>query len=474
MKTKNPEKNFLNKFKKAVKDFNLIKEGDRILVAVSGGPDSTALLITLVKLKEDFGINEIAVFHLNHKLRVEADEDEHFVRELVKKLKLKGFFFKKDVSSEASRYGLSVEEAGRLIRYKLIQKIMEDYGYNSAALGHNLDDFAETVVMRFITNSNFESLKGISPKAGNIIRPLIYLRKKEIIEYLNEISQPYQVDKTNLSNENIRAIIRNKVIPLFEEINPSFVSQVFKLGQSVFEFVEFLEERVSEVIKGSVKKSGEVFEVEFERLKEEHPAVRKRLFFRLLTDLGVSPKVIRRVHIEMLDSALSEHTGYELDLPGEIKLVKEAKKFLIGRAEFFKKSELSQRIFSVPGKVYLDEVGLTIKANILNSKPDNLGDGTYECVLDADKVGKVLTIRSWKRGDRMKPFGMNFEKKLQDIFVDEKLPRRKRSLVPIITAEDGRICWIVGFRISDEFAVQENTKRFLHLKAEKSEKKEGA
>jgi tRNA(Ile)-lysidine synthase len=176
----------------------------------------------------------------------------------------------------------------------------------------------------------------------------------------------------------------------------------------------------------------------------------------------------------MLEAALSECAGFEIDLPAEVKAVKEAEKLLIGKNECFEKKELLQRELLVPGEVYLEELGLIIKAEILNSRPDNLGDGVSECVLDAEKAGKVLTVRSWKSGDRMKPFGMKSEKKLQDIFVDEKFPKKRRGLIPVITAENGKICWVVGFRISGDFAVEEQTRNFLHLKAEKIDEKEGA
>ncbi len=447
-------------FKKALKaidEYRMLDGCTKVLVAVSGGPDSTALLRFMLEIRGEYGF-KVGVFHLNHLLREESDSDEKFVKQLVKTFGLKGYFYRYDVRKTAEEKGISVEEAGRLIRYRLLEEISGKFGYERVALAHTFDDFVETVVLRFITNSNFESLSGIPARRGKIIRPLIYLTKKEITAYLDEINQDYCIDRTNLSEENLRALIRNRIIPALKEINPSFEQNVFELGKSVQEAAKTIDSLAEKSLKRLFEKKDGFFEASLSKLKKLEPAVRSRTFYKVLLEAGISPKKIARKHIDFLNSAFERTHGLQLGLPDGVEARTIYGFLRVGRFED-SSATISEKEFLLPGIIEIPEANLKIRCELSSEIPPDLGDGKYDCVVDAEEVGSQIKVRSWKPGDKMQIFGMRGTKKIQDIFVDEKVPEEKRHLIPVFTDKKGEIFWLYGFRISEKVRVKKGAKK---------------
>ncbi|MCX7831722.1 MAG: tRNA lysidine(34) synthetase TilS [Actinobacteria bacterium] len=451
------EKKILLNVRKAISDYSMIESNQRVLVSVSGGPDSVALLLILNHLSSELSL-QLGVFHLNHGLRKEAASDEKFVKELAENLKLPFYGFKADVREIASTYGISLEEAGRKARYELLEKVSLEEGYERVALGHTMSDVAETVIMKLLTHSSAESLRGIPPKRGKYIRPLIYLKRRDVLEFLSFLNQPYCVDTTNLGKENLRARIRNEILPLFLKINPSFEEKMFSLSNSAFEIHDYLEEEAKKVEKECFLKVNNEPAIDTSKANNLHPAVLKRFIFNFLLIAGVNEK---RISSEMVDEAVQVFLGQKksLDLPGRSRLVRR-KHLLLASPKKKELLELKPIKIELPGKAILKEAGFLLEVSLLEERPSDLLDGKYSCILDADKVGKKIVVRSFKEGDRMKPLGMSSEKKLQDIFVDEKVEREKRKLIPVLTNEDGRIFWLATLRISEDFKVDEHTKRY--------------
>jgi len=463
------EEVLVKKVKQAAYRFNLFDKNDRILTAVSGGPDSVALLLVLDQLKHEYGF-ELGVFHLNHELRKEAEKDKKFVADLTNRLGVPFFAFKRRVKEEAKKLGLSVEEAGRKLRYELLHEVAEKEGYTKIATGHTMTDAAETVLMRFIKNASFESLAGIPPRRGKLIRPLILATRAEILDFLEKRSQPFCTDVTNLGDENLRAKIRNRIMPILKEINPSLEEKLFELSLSVQEFEDFLDMEADLVLKKSIEYADDGAELNAYVLLNTHPAVTKKAIYLFLIHSGISVKKISRAHVEDVYGVLTGHRK-AVNLPGGLKAELSGKSLKLKKISE-QTLELPTVEFEPPASLELLE-GLKLTVEVLDGIPDDLGDGKRTCVLDADKVGKKLRVRSWQPGDRMVPLGSSFRKKLQDIFTDARIPASRKKLFPVVEAENGKICWVAGLRVSDEFKVDSTTRRFYRFKIEGLEELQG-
>jgi tRNA(Ile)-lysidine synthase len=453
------EKTLVRKVRQAAAEFNLFDANDRILTAVSGGPDSVALLLVLNKLKHEYGF-ELGVFHLNHGLRKEASREEKFVADLAFQLGLPFYGFKRCVKDVAKSLKLSVEEAGRKLRYELMEEVAEKEGYSKIATGHTLTDVAETVLMRFIKNSSFESLAGIPPRRAKVIRPLILATRVEVLAFLEEMSQPFFTDATNLGEENLRAKIRNRIMPHLKEINPSLEEKLFELSLSVQEFEDFLTGEANRLLEMGMDHK----EVALDALTllKAHPAVIKKAIYIFLLKAGISTKRITQTHVEDVYRVLAGRKK-ATNLPGGLKAELAGSSLRLKKAKEEQVRGLPTLEFEPPASLEITE-GIRLTVEVLNEKPDDLGDGKNSCVLDADKVGCKLRVRSWQHGDRMVPFGSSFSKKLQDIFTDAKIPTSIKKLFPVIEAENGKICWVAGLRISEEFKVDSTTSRYYRFK----------
>lgn len=444
--------------RKTISKYEMLSDGDRVLAAVSGGPDSVALLDVLSQLQSEYNL-EIYVFHLNHGLRKEADEDEAFVRQLVKRYGMKGFFFKKDVAGLARRKGLSVEEAGRLVRYALMEELARRFNLDRIALAHHLDDVAETFLMRLIKGASLEGLAGIPAVRGRVIRPLIEVRKKDIIRYLEEKQLDYRVDKTNLSGDNLRARVRNEIMPLIEEINPRFADVLGPNLLALKEDADFLNRLAQQEFDRHARDLTHMYQFSLSVKKELPAPLVKRMILLAILKVKGDLKGIKREHVERIYAGMSVNTGFEYDLPGRVMAVTEYGKLLIGNTYRLLRDEIEPVEMIVPDEKELKPSGLVIRVSEVDPADIRFSDEKWKCYLDADRVGRVVTVRSWKRGDRIKPLGMSGTRKVHDIFVDEKIPRRIRKQTPVLVAEDGGIAWVAGLRISEDYKITEGTER---------------
>lgn len=485
------------KVRKTIEDNSLIKKGDKVLVAVSGGPDSAALLHILAELSGRYNI-EIAVAHLNHMLRgEEADRDAQFVRKMADDMSLPFIIEKVNVKNIAKTRRMSIEEAAREARYDFYNRAAVKFGASKIATGHTVDDQAETILMRLLKGSGSLGLSGIpyKRKSGNIlvIRPLLDTAKKEINKYLKKNLIPARIDASNLNTVYFRNKIRNVLIPILEkDFNPQIKGVLASMASTFADESSYLAGIAAKKIKRICRTTKNGVEVKIKDLTREHIALRRLIARQILAHLAGSLKGITYKHWKAVESLIKGGERKRVNLPGRIKALKSGGKIIFTPLESpaiyggderhkcpvpYKESGVKALAFltgftlqkaavlKIPGEVILPGLGIKIRAKIIKKRPDfkKKKDGNTEYV-NGDLIGSHLKIRLKKAGDRMKPLGMAHYKKLHDIFVDQKISRERRNIIPIVTFGN-KILWAVGVRLSDEFKVKEGTKRILKLSA---------
>jgi tRNA(Ile)-lysidine synthase len=394
-------------------------------------------------------------------LREEAIEEENFVRELAEKYSLP-FYSERIEVAKKLRKGETLEEGARRIRYDFLRRAGEWFSANKIALGHNADDLVETVLFNIIRGTGIRGLRGIPPVrmegAMAFIRPLIEIWREEITEYLKERNIPYKIDRSNLSLEFTRNKIRHQLIPLLEEINPKVKLAIYRLGEIAGEINSFIEEEVKKAKEGIVKKDESVLLLNIQRLFAFHPALQKEIIRSVLAEF--TNYEMGREEIERILEV--GRRGGAITLPGRVDVRR------VGDELQFKK-EKERKIeyeipLKIPGGTSIPEAKMRIEAEIIEGQYLIRDTSCKEVTLDMEGIKGRLIARNWRRGDRIVPLGMRNKKKLQDIFVDKKIPREERGRIPIICDEEG-IIWVVGVAISERVKVGERTRRVLYLRA---------
>lgn len=326
-------KNLIEQVLKTVRNYGMLKAGDTVLVAVSGGPDSIFLLHALVRLKNKLGLKKVAVCNLDHCLRgKDSEEDSLFVKREAGRLDL-DFFYKKVNISASKPKGLSTEEAGRDARYAFFVEAARDAGANVIATGHTIDDQAETVLMRIIKGASLKGMAGIAPvreeKGFRIIRPLAELDKEEIVGYLDESNARYRIDGSNLEDKYFRNVVRREVVPFLERYNPRLKRSLFNLAEHLredFEFIKLEKSRLGHKIASA--KSGLV-EISLKDIVMQPAAIQKEVLRDSLEMAGGEVKKLSFRHWKEVENLLkSKGKGRSVDLPGSIRATRTAKSLI--------------------------------------------------------------------------------------------------------------------------------------------------
>jgi len=435
------------KFLKAISDYKLIEYGDKILVAFSGGVDSVVLTYLLKKFKNYLGIKHIYLAHLNHLIRgEEAFENEKFCLDFAKRENLQIFTKKINIKELAKRLKKSVEQIGREERYKFFYELMEEYRINKLATGHHLTDLAETMILWFI-QGNKKGIKGFKPKDNRIIRPLYYLKKEEIEEYAKEKGLAYHLDKTNFDKKYLRNKVRHDILKLLKEINPNLENSLKTLSY----FLNLDEEFINNYKDRLKLDTKNLKEIDLRFFKALH----KALQYRILED-WVYFKIGHKLSYKQLETILKliDSDGYkEISLSKNFKLIKTYFKIYISKIDTVKKVSYSYRL-KVGEEIYIKEAGITLKSFRTDSVKDlNLRDEKKLVCFDIDSGDNTFTVRNRKKGDRFLPFGHKTEKKLKDVFIDLKIDRNMRDLIPLLEYKN-KILWIVGYKRSNYYLIK--------------------
>ncbi|MBC7328446.1 tRNA lysidine(34) synthetase TilS [bacterium] len=448
----------------------MLSPGDRVVIAVSGGPDSICLLHLLLEISAEYNLS-LFVAHLNHMLREEAIQEEEFVREVASKFSLPFYSERRDVKSLLKK-GETLEEGARRVRYDFLKKACKFFTASKVALGHNADDLVETVLLNLIRGTGLKGLRGIPPlrEDGGItfIRPLINIWRWEIEGYLKERGIPFVIDRSNLSLQFTRNKIRHRVIPLLEEINPKVKEAIHRLAQIAGEIYDYVQREAGrEKEKLEKKEEPSVVKLKLKDFLLLHPALQKEIIRLLLLEF---PGDVSGFGSEEIECILSLQEGKAMTLPNRIQVKKENDELIFRKLRWIRKIPFEIPL-QVPGETFIPPMGLFVSAEIVEGRILIKDPSCLKVSLDMDKVRGKLVARNWREGDRMIPLGMKSAKKLQDIFVDCKVPREERHRIPLICDEEG-IIWVVGVRLSERVKITEQTRRTLIFKAERKEEVE--
>ena len=460
--------NLLNRVIATIKRHDLLRKGDRVLVACSGGPDSVALLRVLYAIKDIYKL-DLYLAHINHKLRgKDSDLDQSFVKDLATELKLPFYLKTISVRKLAKQKSMSIEEAARNARYRFLESLASKLKLDKIATGHNQNDQAETVLMRLLRGTGPAGLAGIPVKRGKIIRPLLEVSRTEILDYLKRNKIKYRTDKSNLKSDFLRNKVRNHLLPqLQKEYNPNLALILSQTALVTSQLNEFVQKRVSFLAKKTINKLNQnVVILNLKSLRRVHPILQKNLIRLAWEKLEgqVHPPDFKEVE-RVLYLANSGTSGQRVNL-------KKGWWAENGKDRLFLFRQKAKRVnlrIPVEKKVTVPGLGLEINSEVLERSklPRRIFSLTENVAyLDYEKFTARPLLRNWQVGDRFKPLGMSGTKKLSDFFVDLKVPRHQRDQIPVLSS-NGKIAWVVGYRISEDFKVRPESCKVLLLEAKK-------
>ncbi len=469
--------NMLRRVKDTIDTYQMLMPGDKVIVGVSGGPDSVALLHSLNQIKDEYQI-QLYVAHVNHLLRgAEAFADAQFVYDLAHGMGIQCSIQEEDIGRYARLNGLSEEQAGREKRYAFFEKLKIEVGAAKIALGHNLNDQAETVLQHLIRGGGLKGLGGMEPVRQNyIIRPLINILRQDIQAYLERNNLSYRVDKTNLEPIYFRNQIRMELLPLLQkQYNPNMIGLLAQTADILRQDEAYLEQNVREASeKILLLKNSDTVKIDLESFNKLHIAVKRRLIRKAIQLLTGGLKEITFNHIDAIINLSFKNQGFKrLFLPQNICVEKQYHVLWV-RINVSKQSEGDCLItgliqLDVPGRTDIPFAYAFIEAKIIkNQGLDTLmvNKNSNTAYIDYEKVNGLLSIRSRQPGDRFQPLGMNGTKKLKDFFIDCKIPQRKRDDIPLLVCGDD-IVWVVGYQINASYQITSETDKILQLQIER-------
>ena len=454
-----------------IREHELLKPGDRVGAAVSGGADSVALLRVLLELRGELGI-VLSVLHFNHKIRgADADEDERFVAALAAEHHLEFHHSSADVPSYAAEHKLSLETAGREARYQFFEAFFERRTFDLVATGHTMDDQAETVLMRVLRGAGTRGLGGIFPSKavedcegrliGQIVRPLLAVRRTAVRSYLQSLGQSWREDATNRDLQYTRNRIRHGLVPLIEtRFQPTVVPALAKLAEVAREEENFWEcelERVMPQVTQVADCGAAWLRVYVPRLVALPPALQRRILRKCAQFLGAT---LEFDHLErLLRSARSSETGKTWELPGGWIVVRGQQELRFEQRCKGQAPLAYEYPLVIPGEVEVREIGRVIGAFL---RPVQAGVSGYnpEQSLDPAALGRELLVRNWQPGDRLWLPHSKGPKKLKELFEQRHVPLAERRTWPVATT-GGKVAWARGFGASAEFQPAGNAKQVV-------------
>ncbi|MBS7221173.1 MAG: tRNA lysidine(34) synthetase TilS [Clostridiales bacterium] len=448
-----------NKVIETIKKFNMLNNGENVVVGLSGGADSCALTHILARLSEKMDLHITAV-HINHGIRgEEAERDERSAEEFCRRLNIEFIAYHCDIPSEAAKRGIGEEEAGRLVRYEKFYETAEKKNGAKTAVAHNMNDKAETLIMNLCRGAGMKGLAGIKPVSGSIIRPLIFCTRDEIEKYCDDNNIEYCTDSTNLQNEYTRNKIRNILLPwLSENINPAAAMNMANASELLREEEEYLESKAQEQYKKLLKDSGDGFvSLNADGLASEHGVIRRRVLRIALRSLRPDMRDFGRKHTESAEDILMGDTGRRISLPGGITVSKGYGLINI----LYDREKQGAFCYDIePGKKYFIKETESYVLLSLNEEK-NIKNAVNICTkkIDYDKIKDKIQLRTRQTGDFISI--KNGRKKIKDIFIDDKIPSDKRDSYPLLVC--GKSVIIVGDRLGTDYYVGQDTKNILYI-----------
>jgi tRNA(Ile)-lysidine synthase len=451
-----------------IKKHGMVTGGETVVVGVSGGPDSVALLHILCRLKESLNIR-LVVAHLNHCFRgAEADADARFVRELAEHLRLEAHVESRDVPAYCVERGISAQVAAREVRYSFLSEVAVKTGAAKVALGHHADDQAETILLHLIRGTGTGGLRGMLPVRDNFfIRPLLTVRRRDIEAYCRRHGLAVRHDSSNAQPKYLRNRVRLELAPLLEKnYNPNWVETVNRLGEILREEDEYLEQQADQVYRRiRLGPGGNTVRLNRERLLACPGALTRRVIRRAWAELCGDSGDLEFKHIDKVLEIIKGGGGRrQIALPRSVILISN---YDLVELTLDRKNEgvpFYQYCLKVPGITTIPETGVSIGAQVIpvHEAGDPSGLGPCEALLDYDRLSRPLVVRRRLDGDRFAPLGLEGSVKLKKFFIDQKVPREVRDYIPLVVS-GGDIVWVAGLRPGERWKITGDTTNCLRL-----------
>lgn len=459
---------------KTIKSKELINYGEGVIVGISGGYDSVCLLHVLYSISNELGI-KIYPVHVNHMLRgEEALRDENFVKSFCSTLGLEVYVKHIDVARKAKLEKTSLEEAGRNARYEAFSLVAEEYGASKIAVAHSRNDQAETILMRICRGTGLEGIRGMEYKRDNIIRPLLDVDRLQIEEYVNGIGIEAVTDSSNLHTDYFRNRIRLNVIPVINEASGLDITEnLLRLSKIVVAEDDYLRYNSELYYQKAVLSEKRMYtELDLNVLTEMHQAVRLRVLRIAVEKTCGTLNGFEYIHMNKIDSLIEDgRTGAQIDLPHSMAVVRTYNSLILKEQGKVLQKQF-EKVLQIPGDTEIQNEGIIVKTEILQFKSIkncrefiNCNEKAHTKFIDLDKLtssGENILLRNRRDGDVFKPLKSNGTKKLKEYFIDNKVPRDIRDMIPLL-ALDKEVVWIVGNKISDNYKVTDNTRTVLKI-----------
>lgn len=445
----------IDKIKKYIKEQNLIKSGENIVIGFSGGPDSVMLLYALNELRKEFGYNLLTV-HINHQLRGEdAVKDEEFSKDFSNSLGVKFISFHMDVNGYAKEHKISVEDAGRRIRYEKFNEVLKrEFQSGVIAVGHHKNDDAETILLNLIRGAGGAGLSGISDKNKNIVRPLIDITKAEIINFLNENNIPFVEDKTNFENDYLRNKIRNVLIPYVEsEINENFIDSLVRSSKILESNEEFLEDYADGL--NLIVPERDYYKLNCKDFKKHHVAIQRKLILKAYEAIKGDRKDISFNNVESIRKIILSGSG-DFYVNNFMFYMAYGHLYLTHLDENI---NIKDFIITEKGKYHFGN--FLIEVDVVENKNIKLKKNEFVFPLELFEEGIVVRCR--RDGDKIRL--KNFTKKVKDIFVDAKIPKHLRGKIPILQYKND-IILVTGLKRTHNYKVCPNDDYVIKIRLE--------
>lgn len=445
---------FHEKVSQYIADHSLFQKEDRLLVALSGGADSVALLRVL-----HAGGWSVQAAHCNFHLRgEESDRDEEFVCSLCEELGIVLHVTHFDTRDWASRKHLSIEMAARELRYAWFDELCTEHALQYVAVAHHQDDSVETVLLNLIRGTGIDGLRGIRPKNGRVVRPLLGVNRTEVLAYLDALKQPYVTDSTNLTDEYTRNKIRLTLLPLLEEVNPSVRKSISAMTDHLSDVAEVYETAMQQAVQRVTVSDGS--EVLIERLLEE--IAPKAILFKIFHPLGFTASQLDAIYTSLFGESGKRFFSRDWEV------LKDRKRLLIrSREKTSPTQSIEKSVPMVNTLQYLPEE--TTCLNVTTGKlcfrvtafteDFDIRKSQNVASLDADKVSLPLVVRCVQTGDAFVPFGMKGRKLVSDYMTDRKFSRFRKEQQLVVCDGSGRIVWLVGERSDERFRLKKGETR---------------
>jgi tRNA(Ile)-lysidine synthase len=521
----------IRKIKSYIEQNNMLKNGDRIVLGVSGGADSICLLHVLKCMSREYGLS-LVIVHVNHGIRgEEAERDENYVRELCRREELEYLSFRYDVRAIADKEGMSEEEAGRKVRYDTFLQVCRTHGCNKIAIAHNRNDNAETVLFHLFRGANLRGLTGIDAVRSlpadfgkiTLIRPLLGVTRSEIEAYLSREGITFLTDSTNLKEDYSRNKIRNKILAYAaKEINTRSIDNITEAAGALREVEDYVNYNILSRCESLAKKEGAGYRVRARELGGEHIVIQKGIIRLLLEELSGGKKDLEAKHVDAVLSLLDKQSGKQVHLPYHVAARQEYGDIIIYQRRLSYQSEgdvvkkkllpmgrnpeclpgfahpktgetadsavtegktiaenvLQESILpikiKIPGRTEIIPGIKYVETELINYK-NNLHIPKSSCAkwFDYDKIENAVEVRTRREGDYLQINASGGRKKLKDYFIDHKIPRELRDS-RLLIADGTHVMWIVGEedRMSEKYKVDETTTKILLMKMFDREEKD--